>query len=211
MLTFASTLTALILILAALFLLVLVLLLVAPFHLSIELKKRGPSVQGIYRIEWLGFTLRKGNIQSPSPEGIMEHGVMEARVEEKGATAAKKRKKIGRSPSPGSLLDAFPALLCLFIDLLKSIELQKISCHLCFGLDDPAQTAVMSGYIWSVASALRLFPAHIFIEPRFDGEWLEGDFTAELRARMLWPVVAMVGSLRERKIRRLLAEMAWGA
>jgi len=69
----------------------------------------------------------------------------------------------------------------------------------------------MSGYIWSVASALRLFPAHIFIEPRFDGEWLEGDFTAELRARMLWPVVAMVGSLRERKIRRLLAEMAWGA
>jgi len=46
MLTFASTLTALILILAALFLLVLVLLLVAPFHLSIELKKEGLRCKG---------------------------------------------------------------------------------------------------------------------------------------------------------------------
>ena len=204
----SSTLTALILILAALFFLFLVLLLVAPFHLSFELSKRGPPVRGIYRIEWLGFTLRKGDILSPSPEGTVEPEETEARVEEKGAMAAKKRKKLMRSPSPGSLLDAFPALLRLLKDLLKSIDLQKISCRLCFGFDDPAQTAVMSGYLWSVVSALIPLQADIFIEPCFDGERLEGDLAGELRARMLWPVMAIIGSLRERKIRRLLMEMA---
>ncbi len=204
----SSILTALILILAALFFLFLVLLLVAPFHLSFELSKRGPPVRGIYRIEWLGFTLRKGDILSPSPEGTMDPVEKVARVEEEGAIVPKKRKKLMRSPSPGSLLDAFPALLRVLKDLLRSVDLQEISCRLCFGLDDPAQTAVMSGYLWSVASALRLFPTHIFIEPRFDGERLEGDFTAELRARVLWMVVAMIGALREREIRRLLVEMA---
>jgi len=207
----SSTLTALILILAALSFSFLVLLLVVPFHLSLELSKRGPPVRGVYRIAWLGFTLRKGDILSHSLEGIMEHREKEARGEEKEALAAKRRRKLMRSPSPGSLLDAFPALLCVLKDLLKSIDLQKISCRLCFGLDDPARTAVMSGYLWSVASALGLFQADIFIEPYFDGERLEGDFAAELRARMLWMAMAMIGSLRERKIRRLLAEMARGA
>jgi hypothetical protein len=207
----SSTLTTLILILAALSFSVLVLLLVVPFHLSLELSKRGPPVRGIYRIAWLGFTLRKGDILSHSLESTLEHREMEVRGEEKGALAAKKRRTLMRSPSPGSLLDAFPALLCVLKDLLKSIDLQKIYCRLCFGLDDPAKTAVMSGYLWSVVSALGLFRADIFIEPYFEGERLEGDFAAELRARMLWMVMAMIGSLRERKIRRLLAEMARGA
>ncbi|VVB69637.1 Uncharacterised protein [uncultured archaeon] len=190
---------------SSIFFLLFILLLVAPFNLSLELNKRGPPVRGIYRIGWLGLTLMKGDILSHSPQGTRE---MEARVEEKEAIVPKKRKNLMSSPSGQSLLDAFPALFRLLKDLLKSIELKKISCRLCFGLDDPAQTAVMSGYLWSVASALRLFPGHIFIEPRFDGEQLEGDFTAELRARMLWIAMAMIGSLRERKIRRLLMEMA---
>lgn len=106
----------------------------------------------------------------------------------------------------GTLLDSFPALIRVCRDLLKSLSFRKLSCHLCFGLDDPVDTAVMSGYLWAIVSALGLFRANVLISPSFGGIMLEGDFVAEIRARMLWALVALINSLREKKVRTLLRE-----
>jgi hypothetical protein len=108
------------------------------------------------------------------------------------------------------LLDGFPAIVHVLKDLIRSIKFKNISGRLCFGLDDPVDTAVMSGYLWSALSAVGLHRANIFIEPYFGGARLEGDFRAELQARVLWAFVAMLRALGERKIRRLMMEMAWG-
>jgi hypothetical protein len=113
-----------------------------------------------------------------------------------------------RSPKPGSLLDAAPAIMNLLRDLLKSIAFQKLSCRLCFGLNDPADTAVMSGYLWSVASTLGIFRADVFIEPCFEGERLEGAFEAELKTRLLWTALAVINALREKEIRSLMRVVA---
>jgi hypothetical protein len=93
------------------------------------------------------------------------------------------------------------------LNLLKSIRVKKFSCRLCFGLDDPAQTAIISGYLWFLASALGFFPAKIFIEPWFEGERLEGELIAEIEARLIWAVFAMIQTLRVREMRLLLKEM----
>ncbi len=95
-------------------------------------------------------------------------------------------------------------------DLIRCIKFEKIGGRLCIGLDDPVDTAVMSGYLWSALSAVGLHRANIFIEPYFGGARLEGDFRAELQARVLWAFVAMLRALGEKKIRRLMMEMAWG-
>ena len=65
----------------------------------------------------------------------------------------------------------------------------------------------MSGYLWAIASAMGLFRANVLISPSFGGIMLEGEFVTEIRARMLWAMVALVGSLREKKIRTLLWEV----
>ena len=113
-----------------------------------------------------------------------------------------------RSPSPGTLLDAAPDIMNILMDLLKTIVFERLSCRLCLGLNDPADTAVMSGYLWSVASTLGLFRANVFIEPCFEGECLEGVFEAELKARLIWIAKAVINALRENEIRSLIREVA---
>jgi hypothetical protein len=112
-----------------------------------------------------------------------------------------------RSPSIKSLINAAPSLVKILRDLLKSIGVKKFSGRLCFGLNDPAQTAIISGYIWFLASALGLFPASIFIEPWFEGERLEGEFKAEIEVRLLWSAFATIQILRVRETRLLFREM----
>jgi hypothetical protein len=114
----------------------------------------------------------------------------------------------GRSPSPGTLLDAAPAIMNILMDLLKTIVFERLSCRLCFGLDDPADTAVLSGYLWSVASTLGLFRADIFIEPYFEGERLEGVFEAELKTRLIWIARAVINAFLEKEIRSLIRDVA---
>jgi hypothetical protein len=113
-----------------------------------------------------------------------------------------------RSPSPGTLLNAAPAIMNILMDLLKTIAFERLSCRLCFGLNDPADTAVMSGYLWSVASTLGLFRANVFIEPYFEGERLEGVFEAELKTRLIWIAKAVINASLEKEIRSLIREVA---
>jgi Protein of unknown function (DUF2953) len=113
-----------------------------------------------------------------------------------------------RSPSPGTLLNAAPAIMNFLMDLLKTIVFERLSCRLCIGLNDPADTAVMSGYLWSVASTLGLFRANVFIEPCFEGERLEGLFEAKLKTRLIWIAKAVINTLREKEIRSLIREVA---
>jgi hypothetical protein len=113
-----------------------------------------------------------------------------------------------RSPSPDTLLNAAPAIINFLMDLLKTIVFEKLSCRLCLGLNDPADTAVLSGYLWSVASTLIVFRANVFIEPSFEGGRLEGVFEAELKARLIHVALAVINALREKEIRSLVRDFA---
>lgn len=128
-----------------------------------------------------------------------------------GDSSDEEKSDTKRSPGPKTLLNVAPAIAHLSVDLFKSIVFQKLSCRLCLGLNDPAETAVISGYLWSVASTLGHFRANVFIEPFFEGERLEGEFVAELKIRLLWIARAVINALREKEIRSLIREVAgWG-
>jgi len=206
-----------------LFIIPLALLLLAPFNLALNIGKKGPLVEGSIKLSWLGLTLKKGEISPQSAGDLLasiwkeEAGKEGRAVEDREAKPEKRNeidnsednKKTGivRPPRIQSLINAAPALANILLDLLKSILFKKISCRLCFGLDDPAQTAIISGYFWSLASVLGLIQSKIFIEPWFEGERLEGELVAEIEVRLWWAVFAMLRGLREREIRLLLREM----
>lgn len=177
-------------ILAALFLLLLVLLLVIAFNLSFGFRKRGPMMQVSYKIIWLGVAIKKGYIEPTSTD---EPSSIDAPAHGSSSTHDIK-----------SALNGILALLPTLKDLCKSISFQNVSCSLRFGLDDPVQTAVICGYLWSVASATGPLGTNIRIEPCFEEERLEGDIEVELRIRMIWTSVALINALREKKIRKIL-------
>lgn len=183
------------------------LILFFPFHLSLNASKEGNSMEGVYAIAWLGISLKEGTI---FPQTAKITGPDEGNVPKK---AAEKRPGSGtglirdRSVNPQSLMEALPVLARIIVDLFKSIKV-NVSCSLRFGLDDPADTAVLSGCFWSVASAAGISKADIMFVPCFEGQRLEGWFRAEMRARILSLVVAMLSALKEKKTRRLIIEIA---
>jgi hypothetical protein len=142
------------------------------------------------------------------PEGKKDREQSEKEIDRKSEGRKKgELTDATRHPSISSLIDVAPPLAKILWDLLRSIRFRKSSCRLCFGLDDPAQTAIISGYLWFLASALGTFSANISIDPWFDGERLEGEIIAEIEARLLSPVFAVIKALRIREIRLLFKEM----
>jgi hypothetical protein len=51
---------------------------------------------------------------------------------------------------------------------------------------------------------LSILQADISIEPYFEGERLEGEFSSRLKTKLLWITVASFNAIREEKIRKLL-------
>jgi hypothetical protein len=199
-----------------LLMILLFILLAIPIHLNLNFSKQGPSMRGSYRIAWLGFVLRKREVfPQPAVDSLVSILEKDAEAEKDkayeggkaGDSRDEQKSDIKRSPKLNSFLNAAPAISHLFIDLLKSVVFQKLSCRLCFGLNDPAETAVVSGYLWSVASALGLFREKVSIEPFFEGERLEGEFAAELKIKLLWIAKAVIDALREKEIRSLIREI----
>ena len=202
-----STISAMVLILIILCL----MLLIVPIHLYLELCKDGPSIVGSYGIACLGITLKRGSIPPNPPEdNVMVKEQEREDNRDDREQVERQRQDQKRLPNPRSLLDAFPAIVHVLKDLIRSIKFENISGRLSFGLDDPVDTAVMSGYLWSALSAVGLYRTNIFIEPYFGGARLEGDFRAELQSRVLWAFVAFLRALGEKKIRKLIREMACG-
>jgi hypothetical protein len=215
-------------ILVALCFMFLLILLIVPIHLSLELSKRGQLMQGSYRIAWLGLILRKREILPTSAEDLMGHtikdvskhkvdgGVSESKIHEdngkegpeKEASEVDTNSDFRMTPKLESFLDAFPAIIKLLRNLFRSIKFQDITCSLCIGLNDPVQTALMSGYLWSIASMLGLYGRNLSFDPCFEEEKLEGEFSASLNVRLLWTVIALIDSLREKRIRMLLLEVS---
>jgi hypothetical protein len=218
------------LIVVALILLLLAVLLTASFRLTFGLAMEGTYLQGFYKISYMGFTLIRGDI-SPSPpesetglrrieltqetgdlekaEGpLLDYGRQNGIKIGEFAEAAGEKAKEGsirkRLPvEPGLIMDALPQIAHIVIDFIRSINIRRLSCQIAFGLDDPVDTAAISGYLWAIASAAGLYRADIIIDPRFDGEQLEGSMLADLEARMLWFIVAAAKALEDGKIRRL--------
>jgi hypothetical protein len=190
------------------------LLLLVPFHLSLKLDLNGLNMETNYQVRWLGLTLKKGEISPPGAKDMQAGEKEPAREkldEEKPEAEREQMPKSLASVDPRSFMDALPAILRVLRNLIKSINIDKIICRISFGLNDPAETAVLSGYLWSLASAVGLSNTNIFIDPRFDEERLEGDLAADIKARLLWVVVALLLALREDKLRKLLGQMAKGA
>lgn len=206
----------------------LIVFLLGPFRLCFDLGKEDMYLRGFYKISFLGFTLKKGGIRPAAKkevEGDQKHHKAlaskpgEASEEEPGDSnyeeidgeLDRKPSRIPPQTQAMLLLDALPQIARIFIDLIKFINIMKFFCEISFGLDDPVDTAMVSGYLWSIASASGLYGADITIEPRFDGARLDGSVLAVLETRMLWFVVAAARALEEEKTRKLIFELVKGA
>lgn len=209
----------LLLLVLLIFLLAIAALILVPFQLCSDLRIDGFSVTGFYKIKWFGLTLRRAELAGPrrekrnklEEEEKKQKDEMESRTKnaEKKHTADK-RSKVDRLrflKDPLIFIDILPSIFRILKDLMKTIHIECLLLEITVGLDDPANTAVLCGYLWSMASLVPA-PATIRIDPYFGGDRLNGSMNAEIWCRLLWVFVAFINALREKPIRRLLKEMS---
>ena len=82
----------------------------------------------------------------------------------------------------------------LLRDLVRAIGIRYLRICLHIGFDDPADTGLAAGCLWSAAGYLQsLYPIEIEIKPSFCQEVLEGEGQGSLR---IWPFLVVLSVLR---------------
>lgn len=123
---------------------------------------------------------------------------------DKESDESARKKDVRTSKIPKNPVDAIYSLADLLIRLLRSLRLRRLSCSICVGLDDPADTAEFIGYLYMIAGVLAPYSARLSIVPWFHGERLEGDFMADIETRPVLVLRAVVMSLKLKQTRTLL-------
>lgn len=208
------------LLISLIFLLATGALILVPIHLCLDLRVDGFFFTGFYKVKWFGLTLRRVEISGPGGDEDIK------RVEDKKKTRdvttfaredAKKEDTAGRRSKldsqrflkdPRMFIDALPSFFRVLKDLMRTVHIERLLLNITVGLDDPANTATLCGYLWSMASFVSM-PATIRIDPYFGGDRLNGSVHAEIWSRLFWVFVAFIAALREKPIRRLLKDINW--
>lgn len=169
-------------------------LLLAPLYLSFYLNIEGFSICGLLKVKWFGQILYKRDLSFPEDDGM----------------GADRGFRSGYASFPKDacvLIDAVFAFLRILKALIGSIHVEQLLCKVTFGLNDPADTAIMSGYLWALACAVSLPGTCIQVYPYFRGERLAGSLNAKIRGRLLWVFVAIINAIRAKPIRLLFKEL----
>jgi DUF2953 family protein len=173
-------------------------LLLIPFHIILAASVAQSSRVFSIAFSWLGLTLWRNKPTGPK---VLE--------EEKKKEKPKKREpgisRLVRIVS--SLRDSIPALSILAGSFRRAVHIQRLDMNVTLGLGDPADTAIVAGYIWSFAWILNRVPSVSFsFRPNFEMFGLDGSIRAEAKVRMLFLVVGFLRAYSKKPFRKLIKE-----
>lgn len=141
--------------------------------------------------------LPQKGIKKPSSEGIIgQKTATGERLQERAAEAERKTEKDGSGWGGQEMLSIIQTqgltgnLKRLLAGLVHAVGIRYFKMHLRICLDDPADTGLAAGCLWSALGCLQsIRPVEIEIEPSFCQEVLEGEGRGALR---IWPFLVVL-------------------
>lgn len=105
--------------------------------------------------------------------------------------------------------DSIPAFRILFRSLRKATRVSKLHGNVRFGTGDPADTALIAGYLWSFSALVRLaFPASdLVVQPNLTNELVEGSIDAEARIRAGYLASGLIRAYSKKPFRKFISEV----
>ncbi len=178
--------------------LILIGVLVVPFQISMQLYRKGSVNEGHFKVSWLKIRLIQRKIPSDKKK--------------KKPKEEKKQKRIDFNRIPKIItlsVESLPYIFNIFKAFLRSISVKKISIDSIIGFDSPADTAIISGYLWGLASLINnIIPnAYLNVEPDFNKERIDGSFVIELKLILLWIAIEGLKAFTKKPVRSLLGEL----
>jgi len=91
----------------------------------------------------------------------------------------------------------------------RAIRINRLSADLSFGTGDPADTAVLAGYMWSLVSLLDgSFPGiSLSLKPDLENISLDGSLDGEVAIRIVFVVAGFLRAYSHRSFRQLIKEV----
>lgn len=193
--------------LSAFLILAAICILFIPFHISLKLDADGLMLKRSLCVRWLGLQLCKTD--RPSKEEPAKGAFAKKRKDKEGAA---KRPWSNRSGIPNwgipmdasLLIDALQSMISLCRYLMSHIRVSRLQCKISYGLEDPSETAAISGLIWAATSTVYPAANCVRIDPYFGGERFNGSLDLEIEARIFWALAAIIRGVQEGPIRRML-------
>lgn len=186
-------------------LLVIILAVVAflfiPFGIRVNasLSPGGNSVD--VALSWLGLTLWR--IKRPEVETKKKKKEIE-----KKKPAEKVQIGLGRAAHMFPLLrESMPSLVILGKSGMRGLRLKRLSADFEIGLGDPAETALLAGYIWSFSWLLNRIPRVSFtFRPDMQDFGAEGSVRGDAMLRLFPIAIGFLRAYSRKPFRRLIKE-----
>jgi hypothetical protein len=171
--------------------------------MSLWLSKKDKSTQGDMKITWMGLPLLKRKI--PSPKKIQEE------KKEKKEDVKKQEWNWERIKKILSLLgESWPYMMRILRSFIDSIKIKELRLDLQLGLESPADTAMITGYIWAFTQSTRyLMPPSldISVHPDFENKILDGFFNLKIQFRLYSVSKELIRALTKKPVRSLVSEL----
>jgi hypothetical protein len=171
--------------------------LLVPFNLTVNASKTETSMTGTVVVRWLGIRVWRKSI----PGGEKKR--------QKPKEGPKRLDLLTRVPRLISLVsDAIPSLVGILKGFVRAVHFRRLSIDVSFGVGDPADTALLAGYAWSVVWAFNFVPrTSLSLYPDVERARLDGSVSAELGVRLLPIVTAFLMAYTKKPFRQLIKEV----
>lgn len=200
------------LIIAATLALAVILLLLVPFVFRFELKggSGAESVQNI-EVQWLFLSRAiNGAAAAEQEDRRGQKEGMEGKGKKGEMKKEKKKEKTGDEMNIDHLFDLIRTLhrpvVALVRKVVRGVVIKELSCRAAFGLDDPAETGMLAGFLYAASAPLTRIPAvSIRLDPVFWERTLVYRAVGSVRLTVGRMVVPVVVFLCDRSVRAVIA------
>jgi len=177
------------------FLLIILIILLVPFGVKLDFTSSISKTKTDVTLSWLGLTLWRTKPKKKDQE-----------KEKKKAES----RKFGFSKIIRMLSlvgESIPALTILVNSAKRAVRFRKLVADFQVGLGDPAETALLAGYVWACGWVLNRIPRVSFsFYPDFQSLKLESSVHAEARVQLFPLVVGFIRAYLKKPFRQLIKE-----
>ena len=105
-------------------------------------------------------------------------------------------------------IESLPTIIKIQMSFLRSISIERISLNSIIGLGNSFDTALLGGFLYSIAAIVNVLPNTYFsVEPDLINARLEGSLDVSLKFRLLEVTVEFLKALANKAFRSLLWEL----
>ncbi len=204
------------LIVAVIIVIAVLAVLLFPVIISIDSVRSGGKVDGSLSISWLMFIVRYALIDKQVEIFVFNRRVIVSKHKEKPLRSEKtektekiekiekpKRFKKPRSMPPiRYIFNLAGPLLRLFRDLVTAFRLRYLDIDIIYGLDDPAYTGILTGFLYAILTPSRI-GRDIILTADFTKPVLDWNLGAKVSITPVQVVLPVIRFVTNRQVLRL--------